>query len=139
LDEEIQRRNHVHDVVEMEGDAVTPKKIALYVGTTCALLILIWTVIFISAAKSEPFEQVALFTKQSPEVHQVVGDVSSVTLAFLKSFSFNYSDVQGVAQFQCNVVGTHGKAILHIKLEKNVGKWHIVAARLNESPLLKLE
>lgn len=111
------------------------KKKAAYLSAAIAVFLVVSLYFDIH---SEWFEFATHWARQSSEVHQVIGDVIDVS-SFPSSSSYRYNDMQGFAQCAFTVTGTRGTAKLRVKLQKTLGKWHVVAATLNGSELTKLE
>lgn len=112
------------------------RKIAIKILIGASALFLAWVVIFIWAQNSEPFEYASTLIRQSSVVRQSVGEVTGVRLERFDSFSIRYSDPKGSARFRTRVSGTNGTAIIYIRLEKDSGKWHVIAASLNGSEII---
>jgi hypothetical protein len=111
------------------------RKRTLYVGTAIAVFLIVG---FFFDIHSEPFQYATQWAKQSSDVRQVVGEVVDVS-SFPKSWSYRYNSTEGFAQYRFTVSGTKGEAKMYVKLQKTLGKWHVVEATLNGSALSKLE
>jgi hypothetical protein len=114
---------------------LTPRKKMLYAGIV--IVVVIVGLVFFES-HSEPFEHAVRWAKQSPEVRQAVGDIVEVS-SFPWSFHVRSNDTRGFAQYNFTVTGTRGKAKMHVRLQKDLGNWHVVEATLNGSELSKLE
>ena len=68
--------------------------------------------------------------QNSAVVKEVVGDVKSIKLSPF-GYSVRYSGPQGWADFETEVTGAKSSGALFLKLEKDLGTWQIVGARLN--------
>lgn len=86
---------------------------------------------YFMAKASEPFQYSTKVIKNSVPVKEELGDVKVIKLAPF-GYSVRFSGPKGWAEFETEVIGTKGSGTLNIKLEKNLGTWEIVAAKLNE-------
>jgi hypothetical protein len=96
------------------------------------LLPLSFVVAYFLAQTSEPFKYTVQTVKKSPAVQEIVGDVKSVKLAPL-GYNVRYIGANAWADFQTEVEGAKDSKTLFVKLERNLGKWEIVGARLGDA------
>jgi len=82
------------------------------------------------ATNSEPFHYSTKAIEESVAVKESVGNVTSVQLAPF-GYSVRYVGSQGWADFEIEVAGIKGSGILFVKLERDLGTWQIIGARLN--------
>lgn len=96
------------------------------------LLILIVSPIagYFLARASEPFEYSKTIIRTSAVVKDALGEIKEVKLAPF-GYSVKYSGPQGWAEFDTEVIREKGSSPLQIKIEKNIGVWQVVGARLN--------
>lgn len=106
------------------------KKIKIIVATILLVLIVSPIVGYFLARASEPFEYSKKVIGTSTVVKDALGEVKEVKLAPF-GYSVKYSGPQGWAEFETEIIGEKGHGTLQIKLEKNLGAWQVVGARLN--------
>lgn len=106
------------------------KKNKIIMAAVLLVLIITPFVGYFMATASEPFLFTKKATHNSSVVKETVGDVKSINLAAF-GYSVKYIGSQGWADFEVEVVGTKSNGTLFVKLEKNLGEWKIVGARLN--------
>jgi hypothetical protein len=106
------------------------KLLRITIGTILALVV-VWGGIYAFASISEPFDYLKDSAKQSAELRALVGEVRSVRLVPWKTFSFNYSDVDGSAEFSGFIEGSRSEGELRARLIKKNGRWNIQSASFN--------
>ena len=106
------------------------KKIKIIAAIVLLILIASPVVGYFLAKGSEPFQYSKQAIERSALVKDALGKVKEVNLAPF-GYSVKYSGPQGWAEFETEVIGDKGHGTLQIKLEKNLGAWKIIGARLN--------
>lgn len=111
------------------------KKVKIIIAVVVAILIITPIAGYFLAQSSEPFQFSKQAIQNSASIKQVIGDVRSIKLAPFGYF-VKYTGPKGWAEFEVEVVGTKNSGTLNLKLEKNVGTWQIVGARLKGSEIV---
>ena len=106
------------------------KKTKIIIAIVLLVLLVTPFVGYFMATSSEPFQYSMKAIQNAAVVKEVVGDVKSIKLSPF-GYSVRYGGSQGWADFEAEVTGTKSSGALFVKLEKNLGTWQIVGAKLN--------
>jgi len=108
---------------------INKKKIFKIIATTLILLTCFFVGLYILGVKSEPYRFALEYIDTNETISASIGTLKSNYLSF-GGYSVRYEGSHGWAEFAIKTSGEKGKGVVFIKLEKELGKWEVSAARL---------
>lgn len=109
---------------------ITMSKKSKIIGIICLLLLTTPFIGYFIAKTSDPFQHARDVVFHSTVVRENLGEVISIKLAPF-GYGVKYSGTQGEANFEIEVTGAERNGTLFVNLERDLGVWDIVGARLN--------
>ena len=94
------------------------------------LLVTILIGLYFFTIQSDAYQAAKHFAVTNPEVVNLTGSVSEVTLRFWSGFHVTYSGSGGEASFVLSVKGEKEESILDVRMTRTANSWNVIEAYL---------
>ena len=94
------------------------------------VVVIFFTALYVLGTYSEPFRVSLNFIDHDRTVSEELGQLRSKRLSILGGYSVRYQGPSGQAEYAISVRGEKGRGVVYLKLEKDVGQWTVLQARL---------
>lgn len=94
------------------------------------LLVTILIGLYFFTIQSDAYQEAKHFAVTNPEVVNLTGSVSEVTLRFWSGFHVTYSGSGGEASFVLSVKGEKEESILDVRMTRTANSWNVIEAYL---------
>jgi len=94
------------------------------------LLVTILIGVYFSVIQSDAYQEAKHFALTDPEVMNLTGPVSEVTLRFWSGAHVTYSGSGGEASFVLSVKGENEESILDVRMTRAANSWNVIEAYL---------
>jgi len=113
---------------------VTPKGFLGFTHRHLAIVVVFLVTLLIGlyvfTLQSDAYQEAKRFALTNPEVMNLAGPISEVTLRFWSGFHVTYSGSGGEASFVLDVKGGKEESILDVRMTRVANSWNVIEAYL---------